>query len=141
MQVFRGTYAEWQTKRKVKTVGSGQVIESGKAWHVERANGAQRVTMDESPVISHKSGEAVQPVVAANKSGVSKNAERKRQEQVKGLELQIADTESHLLALSKEIETAGTNGQTSKVRELSADYASAQRALDALWAELGELLD
>ena len=27
------------------------------------------------------------------------------------------------------------------VRELSEDYASAQRALDALWAELGELLE
>ena len=95
----------------------------------------------ESQVINHKSGETAKIPAVADKNGVSKNAERKRQERVKSLEQQVADTESHLQTLGKEIEAAGIQGQTGKVRELSSDYASAQRALDALWVELGELLE
>ena len=152
MSVFRGTYEEWGARRELKSENAE--LRKGKGER-ETANGtghASRVTNHESNVKRQTSNQPTSSLQSAisksptanssvSSSPISKNAERKRQERVKLLEAQIADTESHLLTLGKEIETAGTKGQPGAVRELSEDYASAQRALDALWVELGELLE
>lgn len=144
MHVYRGTYLEWQAARSAKGVERGaRSVEREASIKRQASNGkpsAANFKSHESQVIRHKSGETTKIPAVADKNGVSKNAERKRQERVKSLEQQVADTESHLQTLGKEIEAAGIQGQTGKVRELSSDYASAQRALDALWVELGELL-
>ena len=134
MHVYRGTYLEWQAARSRNLELRIQKSEM-------RGRNVANSKPHESQVINHKSGETAKIPAVADKNGVSKNAERKRQERVKSLEQQVADTESHLQTLGKEIEAAGIQGQTGKVRELSSDYASAQRALDALWVELGELLE
>ncbi len=143
MHVYRGTYLEWQAARSAKGVERGaRSVEREASIKRQTSNGkpsAANFKSHESQVINHKSSEPTK-APTGDKNGVSKNAERKRQERVKSLEQQVADTESHLQTLGKEIEAAGIQGQTGKVRKLSSDYASAQRALDALWAELGELL-
>jgi len=136
LKVYRGTYEEWL--REKLRIENGELKKGGR-----EASNVKRETSNakpESSISNLQSPISTTLTPNTNANALSKNAERKRQERVKVIETEIADTETHLLSLGKEIEVAGTKGQTSKVRELSEDYASAQRALDALWAELGELV-
>lgn len=153
LKVYRGTYEEW-LREKLRIENSDLKKGGREATNVKREASSVKQPALSGDALSRPKGEtsisnlqsSVSPIspvpqtLTPNANALSKNAERKRQERVKAIETEIADTETHLLSLGKEIETAGTKGQTSKVRELSEDYASAQRALDALWAELGELV-
>ena len=69
----------------------------------------------------------------------SKNQDKRRAEKLSQIESQISDLEAHLGAINKDMENAGAQNQNGKVRELSEDYASTQRALDALMKEWEKL--
>jgi ATP-binding cassette subfamily F protein 3 len=112
LQAFRGSYAEWvKQKEEVKRV-------EGRAMRIEDAR---------------------KPPVSKHVSPASKNADKKRAEKIAAVETQISDLEAVLAAISKDMEAAGAANQSSKVRELSADFASTQRALDLLLQEWEQL--
>jgi ATP-binding cassette, subfamily F, member 3 len=109
LRVFRGTYAEWQSARR------------------SQPRPAPRVEKPAPPIITP--GPSAQP---------SKNADRKRRDQIEALETQIAAQEAKILEIERAIAAVTGDNGAAKTVALSSDYAAAKKTLDALleeWAQ------
>jgi ATP-binding cassette subfamily F protein 3 len=127
LRVFKGNYREFAIERE-----KGKSAQSGGRRQKENA-------ANPSPVPTpKKGGEKVapqSPISNLQSPATSKNQDKRRAEKLSQVEAQISDLEAHLSAINKDLEAAGVQNQSGKVRELSADYAATQRALDALLKE------
>ena len=123
LRVFRGNYKEFAAER-AKNPSPGPTPSSAPKKGGEKSEPRSPIT---NP--STSSGRSLQSPPA------SKNQDKKRAEKITQVESQISDLEAHLSAINKDIETAGAQNQNGKVRELSADYAATQRALEVLMKE------
>ena len=117
LHVFRGRYAEYVEQRQRMTATLSRSMSS-----VTPA--AMSVTPSVMPAMPSQS--------AAKKS---KNSDKQRERRLAELEGEIANLEAHLGLINQDMQAAGAKQQTGRVRELSADYASSQRALEALMHE------
>jgi ATP-binding cassette subfamily F protein 3 len=127
LRVFRGNYKEFAIERE-----KGKSAQSGGRRQKENATNP---SPNPSP---KKGGEKVapqSPISNPQSPSSSKNQDKRRAEKLAQVENQISDLEAHLSAINKDLEAAGVQNQSGKVRELSADYAATQRALDALLKE------
>ena len=108
MRVFEGSYSEYRAAREA-----------------EKAAAEAHKAQEEAP--SRPLEERPRPQKNVN------NAERKRRAYLQGLENRIADLESQLAAISRQLESPP--GEPGKVQRLGSEYVRIQGELDGLLTE------
>jgi ATP-binding cassette subfamily F protein 3 len=114
LNVFKGTYDEWRNARD----DAAAALAEAKPKPIEAKAATETAAVGATDAAAAR---------------ISKNKQQQRVQQMAALEQRIAGLEREMSELGAAMETVG--GDFERLQTLSADYAKAERNLNAAWAE------